>query len=265
MTRFVLAPLVLILAAVTAQGKLELRDVQAAYGPVWPQRTSLDYYPPQDVIFFRFLITGAKLKDGGELDTDVEVKLIDGKGRVVLSQVTPYRGGTQFGGDPFLGYAFLLVTGTVQPGEYTFSATLTDNVSLETAGFERKVRITPPELAVQAVQLFHDPAGRIHAPAQATVGGRLYVRLNIVGFGSSEGKVDLTHKWEVVDAETKAVMPQPIEAAVRDAIPPGGGVFFNGDTGAFTRPGKFLMRSTITDRISSKTIQYELPLTVSAP
>src|SRR2546425_5628641 len=81
MARFWLAAALLILSAHSAQAKLGIESIQATYGPLGPERKTLDIYP-FDELFFRFTVTGAKPDAEGKVDASVVMQVLDGTGKV---------------------------------------------------------------------------------------------------------------------------------------------------------------------------------------
>jgi len=247
----------------TVQAKLELSNIQAAYGPLWPERRTLDYYPPDDLIFFRFSVTGLKTREENHLDLEITATLADSRGKVVLAHTMPGGGPfTLIGGAQTL-WAVLPIQSALSPGEYTFNVTLTDNIANKRVTFERKVRLRPPEFAVRAVEFFFDSEMRIPAPCRVQVGQTLYHRIKVSG---ENPHMEVHQKLEIIDYETKVAVPKPWEATIKgDEVMLGLGAAFQGNTGMLTRAGRFILRCTLTDSIAKKTLTFEVPLHVMSP
>lgn len=260
-----LAPIVLLGTAASDESTLDIREVRAAYGPLWPERVSLDYYLPRDLIYFRYLLVGAKPTDKKRLDLDIDLKLTNSSGEVVFFKNTTNEGEPLLVSRPLWCEAYLPLTESWPPGEYTVSVAVTDNVTAETATFERTIRIKSAEFAVQSVQFYYDSTGKVPAPARAQVGQTLFSRIIITGCESSEGKVEIAQKCKVLDAETKAVVKVTEATVLGKSVLPSSCVTFNGSSGRLLYPGHFILRFSITDRVANKTIRFEIPMCVMDP
>ena len=266
MFRAMTALAVLLFATMQAQAKLEIENVQAAHGLLLPERKT-DYFP-QDLIFFRYLITGAKTDGEGRVDCEAVVKLADMAGKVVVTNNVPFKGNLSLGGNAFMGSAYVVLDNDHLPGTYTLSVTVSDVLGSEKTEFRRELKIRPTEFAVVFPRFSYDPEGKILAPIGGLANQHLYFRLGVIGFDRSFQKADLVSKVQIVDAEGKELLPKPLETVVKSddpAVVKATSVAnFNGSIGLH-RPGDFKLRITITDRIGQKTTQVEWPLKVTLP
>jgi hypothetical protein len=80
MKRLFLVPIALLLPAASAHGGPEIRDIQAAYGPLRDQQKALDVFPWANVCF-RFLASRLKpdAEDTTHATTTVQVSSPGGK------------------------------------------------------------------------------------------------------------------------------------------------------------------------------------------
>jgi hypothetical protein len=267
MRRILMATTVFVLAASPALAKLEVEKVEACHGKLGPVRKSLDFYP-YDEVWFRFTVTGAKADDEGKVDFDLGWKLLDDKGKDVLSKKLPVKGPLTFGTDSFPGYVSFMLPEPVLAGEYVLKVTVKDNVASEETGFEKKLHLKATEYAVVSPQFFHDAAYTVPAPAGGVVGQQLHFRLLVIGFDRSQGKIDNEMSVQVLDKDKKELLPKPLrlvaekddEKVVKElpALDFGGFV-------VLTKAGEFTLRITVTDRNSKKTATWEAPLKVTAP
>src|SRR5262245_56968747 len=90
----------LLLAAAVAQGGLEVRKVQAAYGLFGPERKTLELFPGDEVLF-RFTVSGARLGDDGRTDIVLSLNLTNANSDILLAQDIPLRTAFGLGGDSF--------------------------------------------------------------------------------------------------------------------------------------------------------------------
>lgn len=265
MTRIGLAAAALLLATAAAQAKLEILDIQAAYGALGPERKSLDVYP-SDEIFFRFTVRGATLDADGRVDALIAMKLTNAQGDVLLHQENPLRVNLSLGGDSFPANARLALGERPTPGEYILTITITDKRSSEKASFQRTITCKPSEFVLVAPEFSYDPEGKLPAPGRGVVGQLLYFRLRAIGIDRTQEKIDTAMSVQVLDAAGKEVLPRPITAEVKNddaqVVRKVTSVTYRAQL-LLNRPGDFTIRVSITDRIAQKTAHFEAPLHVS--
>jgi hypothetical protein len=259
-----LASLVLLAAGPSDAPALEIGPVQAAYGPLWPERRGSEYYPGQDFLFYRFQVSGARFKDGQSLDMEVAVRLLNADGKEVLLKRAPCTGKTCFPGKPFWCIAHLPLAEPLPRGEYTAEVVVTDNVSSATASFRREVRLKAPELAVHSVQFYYDAEGKVPAPARAQVGQTLYLRVVVSNCQARDGKMEVTLKNELSEGGAAPATVNEVTARgeTTAATAP---ATFNACTGPLLHPGHYTLRLTATDQVAGKPVTLEVPLDVEAP
>src|SRR5207244_2586096 len=117
---FGLAALLLISPA--PQTKLEVRNIQAAYGPVWPERRTLEYYAGDDSIAFRYDLKGLDPVDGKNLRLVTSMSLSDQAGHVVHEYTRTVDVPIAWGITLVRSFAVLDRIPDLPEGEYTFRA-----------------------------------------------------------------------------------------------------------------------------------------------
>jgi hypothetical protein len=267
MARFWLAAAVLILLASSAQAKLGIESIQATYGPLGPERKTLDIYP-FDELFFRFTVTGAKPDAEGKVDASVVLQVLDGTGKVLGENQSPVKRDLVLGGNAFPLSVTLPLSGQERPGKYTVKITVRDNLSGETASFQRQVTVKALAFKIVDLQFFHDPEGKIPAPARGTLGETLFFRLRIIGFDRSKDRIFTEIVLKILDADGAEVFPKTIAYDIRqdDAKAVKGWAFLKyGNNFDLTHVGKFTLRFTATDRLAKKSTKFEVPIQVTAP
>src|SRR5262249_16120951 len=130
MDRFSLATVIFLTAAAAAHADVTVRNIQAAEGPLGPERKSPDYFPP-DEAFYRYPITGTKSDKQGDIDVVIESKLIDENGKVIPGSRDPVKGKLHLAGGTFTGSSVIKLGNQFAPGEYTLTVLVTDNVTAE--------------------------------------------------------------------------------------------------------------------------------------
>jgi hypothetical protein len=263
--RIALAALILIVATPAARAKVEVKDVQAAHGQLGPERDGLDYFPG-DEVFFRFTVTGAKTDDQGRMSGEIRMTLTDAVGKAVLNHTVAVKQVLAFGGDRVPAKAVLELGHQFLPGTYEFAVEFTDALAGESDGFKKQFTVKPLEFALVKVRFAHDEAGKAPARVGGVVGQTLHLKLAAVGFDRTKGEVDLEMEVRVLDKDKKPVAPQGVRAAVRNADPAtvkaATHVTFTGEL-TLTRPGDFVLRVAVTDKLTKKTVTFESPLKVT--
>ncbi len=267
MHRFLPAILLFVLSAGPAFAKLEVEKIEACHGRLGPVRKSLDFYPYDEVVF-RFIVTGAKADDEGKLDVEVSWKVLDDKGKEVLTRKIPGKGQLAFGSDSFPAAVSVLLAEPVIAGEYTVKVTIKDNLAGEETGFEKKLNLKATEFAIVSPTFFHDAGATVPAPAGGVLGEQLHFRLYTIGFDRSQGKIDNELTVQVLDKDRKELIPKPLrliaekdDAKVVKELP---ALDFGGFL-VLSKPGDFTLRISVTDRNSKKTATFETALKVTAP
>jgi hypothetical protein len=259
-----LMPLLLLCALPVEAKSLEIRHVQAAYDYLSPERQDLDFYLPEDLILFRFVVKGLRLRDGHGIDAETEIQLLNAWGKVVQLERKPFAFDTEFPGNEAWFFAALPIRGAMTVGEYTCKVTVRDNVSAASSRFERKIRIRPARFGVQSILYFHDAEYRFPAPATVQVCQNIHARLALRGFAVKDGQCDLDLVQSVIDADTEEILLSH-EANLKVAAQATGAPCFNAATGMISRPGRFILRFEVTDNNAGKSVTFEAPLRVTRP
>ena len=250
-----------------AHAKLEIQNVQAAHGPLGPERKALNFYPSDDVLF-RYLITGVEVDGEGRAVGELNLALDAPDGRSLLDQTTSITGVTPLGGGSLPGTATVSLPADLAPGQYTLTVTFRDKKSAETASFRRTLDVKAAEFTTVALRFSYDPEGKVSAPVGGLVGQMLHFRLKAVGFDRTAGRIDIEMVVRVLDAEGHPTMPVPIRATVvsddADVVKRATNVNLNGSM-PLNRAGDFTLNITVTDRVGKKTTEFEAPLHVASP
>jgi hypothetical protein len=254
-------------AAEPAPAKLRVEEVQACYAYCGPERVGSDYYPPYDSVGFRYWVSGVRTKADGSVDVSIALELKDAAGKTVLRDSDWLTQRPTLGGDTFLASSGVMLTGSPPPGEYTAVVTVKDNLSSETAGFERKVHIKPIELAVNGFLLFRDAEQKVSTAGTFTAGEFMYFAAQVIGLSPRDGKVALTGRLQMLDGGTGEVVADLGDRSQQAdvAVPPTLPVRYGGFLMNLNRSGWFLLRLTVTDDVAKKTVTFEAPLRVAKP
>jgi hypothetical protein len=262
-----LAVAALSVSAAPARAMLEIRNIQAAYGPVGPVRASADYYPG-DEVFFRFLVAGIRTNAAGKLSFDMVVTFTGPSDIVLLNRTIPVEGVYALGSDSLPGSAQVTLGNDFSPGVYALTVTVRDKVAATEARFRREITINPAAFAIVAPRFFYDANGKAPAPVVGLVGQTLYFKLKVIGFDRSRDKIDVNLAVRILDPGTRRVISAPIQFdestddvnVVKQATT----VTFSGNM-SLNRAGDFLLRIEVTDRMKNQSIALEMPMHVANP
>jgi len=266
MTRYVLS-FTIVLAGATAHAKLEIGNIHAAYGEVGPERKSLVYYPG-DEILFRYMLTGVKTNDKGEVDIDISFQVTDSEGKILLDKNTPTKAIAALGGGCLPGSARATIGEALKPGIYRFRVKAKDNLSGETASFERDVTLNATTFTSVSQRFFLDADGKVPSAAGGIVGQSLHYRVGLIGFDRSKSRIETHMDVEILDKDGKEILTRPLQATYKneeaDSAKQTSLVNFSGFF-ALNRVGTFTLRFSFKDQIGAQTARFEVPLHVTEP
>ena len=267
MPRSILTFVVVLLLGSSAQAKLEIANVQAAYGSAGPKRDSLVYYAG-DEILLRYTLKDVHTNAKGEANVDITLKISDPAGKVLLNTTSPTKAVVALGGGLVPGTATATLGTGLKPGKYRFGVTANDKLSGESAAFEREVTLAKPIFTSVSQRFFLDSEGKVPASTGGIVGQTLYYRFGLIGFDRSQGRVETRIELEVLDGEGGQVLTKPSNVTYknddREALPGISQVSFNGSM-VLNRAGNFSLRFKFTDIPGGKVSRFEMPLHVADP
>lgn len=265
--RHFLTVTVVVLAAAPAWAELRIENIQACYGRLGPERKSLTCYPLEEVEF-RYVIKGVRVDAAGKIDGELTMQITDPNGKELLNRKSPLAAILALGGDSLPGHASLVLPPELPAGKYTMSVSFRDNLAGESAQFQREIVLKPTEFAIASPRFYYDADGKVPAPAAGLVSETLHVKLRVIGFDRSQGKIDTDMEMEVLDSAGKSVMPNPIRAQLQndkpDVVQKAPYLTFSGEL-SLNRAGDFTLRVKVNDRVGKKSAQFETPLRVTLP
>jgi hypothetical protein len=262
-----LAVLVLGVSATTAPARIGLENIQAAPSALLPERKSLEYFP-QEVIFFRYNVTGARTDIDGKVDIESVATLTNESGKEVATSKSPFQGALSLGGDTFVGNSYIIPKDDLPTGKYKLKVLLTDRLANDKIDFDREITIKPVEFAALHPYFSYDPDGRIPAPANGLVNQTLYFRLGVVGLDRARDRVELVSSVQILGPKGKELLPKPLETIIKETDPKvlkeTSMATFTGSIGLH-RPGEFILKITVTDRVVQRSTTLEVPFRVDVP
>jgi len=174
----------LLLLTDRAGAKVELRDVQAAQGPLGVERKSAEYVAG-DEVFYRFAIAGAQTDSNGRLRGELRLTLADANGKVLDKTENAIQQLPALGSESFAARASWSLGLGFAPGEYEVTVEFADLIAKESASFRRKFTVKAVEFALVRVRFHHDLEERVPARPGGTVGQNLAIKFNAIGFDRS--------------------------------------------------------------------------------
>ena len=265
--RTTLAALTLALAVQTAQAKLEIRDVQASYGQLGPERKSAEYVPGEEV-YLRYTLDGVRTDDDGRAGGELRLTVRDADGKVLFDRKSPLQQTLALGGDRVPGFASVELGHQFPPGKYELTVEYADLLAKDAVSFRHPFTVKPLELAIARLRFSQDEAGRVPARVGGMLSQTLFFKFQAVGFDRSKGEIDVDMDVRVLDPKGQPVAPRGVRAAVHNEQPEvvqkATHVNFSGEL-TLHRAGEFVLRITVTDKQAKKSVTFEAPMKVLEP
>ena len=262
----------LALAALTlspAQGSaLKLTNIRLTIGELGPQRPSAKFLPG-DVVFIGFDITGLSIEENGMGKYTMGLEVTDKTGKTIFKPGTreleePY----PLRGNSVAARAFINIGLDQDPGVFTCNITVEDPKTKGKDTRSIQYEVLKRDFGIVAVYTTHDVEGRLSAPATGVVGQTTYVQLHVASFQrdpkTRQPKVHV--EFQVLDEKGNPLLGKPGQYDQDEKSFP----LIDENEARFrllykvfmSRPGKFTVRVTATDKINDKQAVYNLPLTV---
>jgi hypothetical protein len=251
--------------AVGIRPNLKLERVVARCHSLSPPRADADYCPGETVLY-TLDITGLKEAADRSVAVETAVRLSNAADKEVFFATYPQRERT-----PQLGLRSVRIVPSVDlprtlpPGTYTFQARFKDLTSGEEAAFERRVRVKPSEFTLASAVYYADEGAQAPLAPAVLPGQKLWLKATYVGFGLDERGARISGRVWFTDAQTKEVLcpadEVTIEAPKVSQRGPIENVFVTVSFSA-SRVGEFIVHFRMTDLISKKTVESEIPLRV---
>jgi hypothetical protein len=250
-------------------GGLQLTNVRLTVGELGPPRASARVLPGE-VLFIAYDIDGLTIDKSGVVKYTMGMEVQDAAGRPVFKQEPQELPETlPLGGNKLPARVFITI-GLDQPaGMYTCKVTITDTVNKASNNLSVKFEVLPKDFGIVQVFTSYDPEGKFVAPTAGQVGQMLYIHHSVPDFkrDPKTKQPDVEFKYSIVDEKGQPTLPQPFVTR-QDAMSPfkideKAGMFARFFPVFLTRPGKFTVKITATDKVGNKTATYDLPITVT--
>ncbi|MBX9627245.1 MAG: hypothetical protein K2X82_25810 [Gemmataceae bacterium] len=258
-----------------ATGGLQLGNVRYTQGELGPTRKD-GRVIPGDILYVRYDIDGLTIDPDGATRYQIGLEVSDAAGKLAFRQdpaeqatLVLLRGGRMPAG------AFITVGLDQPPGVYTCKLTAVDLKGPGAKPEEKpratasvKFEVARPEFGLVQAYTSHDPNGVLVAPTTGVVGQTLNVNHTAVVFARDPRtkQPDVLVEYQILDEKGQPILAKPVvkvQDAKAERVLDEKDVAFKLSLPIFlSRPGKFTVRATATDRVANKKATSEMPLTV---
>jgi hypothetical protein len=257
------------LATTPAQGgQLKLTNVRLTVGELGPPRPT-NKFLPGDVVFIGYDITGLTIAPDGMVKYKMGMEVTGGTGKPIFKQdprelddFVPLRGNV------LPARAFITVGLDQDPGTYTCTITVEDPKTKAKDTLAAKFEVGKRDFGIVLVYPSHDEIGRINAPATGVVGQTIFVQFSVASFQrdpkTKQPRVEF--EFQITDDKGNPILEKPRTHTQDEKSPQ----LVDEKDGAFamrfplfmSRPGKFTVKITATDKVANKKATYDLPVTI---
>jgi hypothetical protein len=252
-------------------GTLQLKNDRVTYGPLGQARKDSKILGG-DIFIVAFDIEGLKVRDDGlvKYSMSLEVSNKDGKSqfRQDPQELEAYNA---LGGGRVPGVAHVFIGNDQPEGEYTLKVTVKDRATDKTETLTRKFEVLPRKFGLVQVSLSYQAPGRdiqLAAPPIGVPGQTFALNFSVVGFELDKARKDqpnIETSVRVMDENGKPTLAKPFAGLANEVGPE----FKKGIPMQFiislNRPGKFTLELRATDKVSGKSADLTLDLTVLEP
>jgi hypothetical protein len=247
-----------------AQAGLELKNVRLTYGILGPDRKDKALLPG-DIFVVGFDIEGVQAGKDDIIKYSMGTELTNKAGKSMFKkEPQELEVVNTLGGSHIPAHAMAYVGLDTEPGEYTFTVTVTDRIAKQTKTLSQNFEVVALKFGLVRL-MFTYPTGD-PAPPLAVTGQSYLLNFTLVGwdFNDKTKNPDVLAEIQILDETGKATLSQPIQGKVNSiteeykkvkVIPMQFPLNLN-------RAGKFKINITATDKVSGKKVESALDLTV---
>lgn len=254
-------------AAGGGQGGVKLANVRLTIGELGGPRPGAKLLPG-DVLFIGYDITGLAIEPDGTAKYSMAMEVKKASGESIFKQdprdladFVPLRGNV------IPARAFITV-GLDQPeGSYTCAITVTDPKTKSKDSLTVKFEVLKRDFGIVAVYTSHDERGAFSAPTTGVAGQTVFVQFSVATFqrDPKTKQPNVEFEFQVLDEKGAATLAKPRTHVQDSGVDEKEGAFAMRFPVFLSRPGKFTVKVTATDKVANKKAAYELPLTVLQP
>lgn len=249
-------------------GTLKLTNTRATHGYLGPTRAD-DNLLPGEVYFVHFDIEGLAADEQGNGKYSLSLALIDKTGKA-LYELGPFEKPfvNSLGGTRTPAYANVVIGTDTTPGDYTLKLTITDPATKKSEVLERKYKVLKLDFGLVNLHMMDIRADPRNQPSGApirVVGDAVVVNAAIVGFARDKNKQNqpnLGLEITVLDEKNKPTLAKSFTDQVVKDVPEQWSAVPISLPLALNRAGKYTIKLQATDRITKKTAEATLPVTV---
>jgi hypothetical protein len=252
-------------------GTLQLKNDRVTYGTLGQERKDSKLLGG-DMFCVTFDIEGLKVRDDGRVQYSMGMDLINKDGKSQYKQEPQdLEMSNALGGGRVPAFANVNIGSETPVGEYTLKVAVKDLATGQSASLTRKFEVLARRFGfVQINMTYQVPARDVFLPAPplAVPGQTFFVNLIVVGFDLDKARKDQPNvetTMRVLDEDGKPTLAKPYSGLTTE-IPP---QFKKAIPIQFilqlNRPGKFKIELQGVDKVSGKTAEQVLDLTVIEP
>lgn len=261
----------LALAALTLSpaqgGAVKLANVRMTIGELGAPRPSARLLPG-DVLFIGYDITGLTIDGDGTAKYSMAMEVQDAAGKPIFKQdprdltdFVPLRGNV------VPARAFITIGLDQDAGNYTCKITVTDPKTKASDTLTTKFEVAKREFGIVAVYTSHDERGAFSAPTTGVAGQTIFIQFSVATFQrdpkTKQPNVEFT--FQIADEKGNPTLAKPRTHVQDTGVDEKEGAFAMRFPVFMSRPGKFTVKITATDKVANKTATYELPINVLQP
>lgn len=252
------------LAPAQPAGGLQLTNVRMTIGELGPTRPNQKLLPG-DVLFIGYDIDGLTIEPDGTAKYMMSMEVQDGQNRPIFKQdpkeltdFVPLRG------TRLPARAFITIGLDQDAGAYSCKINVTDPKTKATNSLVTKFEVTKREFGIVAVYTTHDERGAFSAPTTGTVGQTIFIQFSIATFlrDPKTKQPNVEFEFQVLDEKGQPTLGTPKKHIQDSGVDEKEGAFAMRFPLFMSRPGKFTVRITATDKVANKKSSYDLPVTV---
>lgn len=260
----------LMLAAALVAGQdvagLQLSNIRMTIGELGPTRKS-DKLLPGDLLYIGYDIDGLTIEADGTAKYTMAMEVTDSAAKLIFKQdaselvdFVPLRG------NKLPARAFITIGLDQPPGAYSCKLTVTDSKTKSTNSLTVKFEVLKPEFGIVAVSASYDERAAISAPTTGVMGQTIFIQFGIATFqrDAKTKQPNVEVLYEVLDEKGTPTLGKPTKYIQDSGVDEKLGSFGMRFPLFMSRPGKFTVRLSATDKVSGKKATFEVPVTVLA-
>jgi hypothetical protein len=252
-------------------GTLQLKNDRATYGPLGQERKDSKVLGG-DVFFVTFDIVGLKVREDGRVQYSMGMDLTNKEGKSQYKQdPQDLEAYNALGGDRVSAFAHIIIGTDTPEGEYTLKVTVKDRATGQSDTLTRKFEVIPRKFGFVQIGMSYQAPGRdvfLAAPPLAVPGQTFLVNFALVGFDLDKARKDqpnIETVMRILDEDGKPTLAQPYKGEAKEVTAEFKKVIPMQFILQINRTGKFKIELKATDKITGKTAEQTLDLTVIEP